>query len=427
MAKHAKFSASGSNQWLNCPGVIGMRSLCPKPRQSEAAALGTAAHELVELCMKENLDANEMIDREIKIEEKTEDGSTILKSYTVDDNMADAVQVCLDVARSYMSAYPHADIMLEQKVDVSPLVAPDMFGTVDIRIAVPYDKLIIIDYKHGSGVPVDVEDNTQLIYYALGSALEDDFEFDTVEMVIVQPRCPHADGSVRSYEISIDELKEWIKVFKKGVQKAQEAEKAIVEAGEPIEEYVKAGSWCKFCPAAAVTTSSGNVSFCPARHKQMIETALLDFEEDDEGETRMALSKKPNQLTDDQLLTVLQDGQMVKDFIDEVFSYAQKRLEAGHSVPKHKLVNKRAYTKFKDDEKVVIEKLVTMGFEEDIITRTKLETLTKLRKECGKEVINDLTYIPDSGVTIAHESDKRPAVEPSATADFEDGTGDDQY
>lgn len=397
---HAKYSASGSSQWLNCSGVIGMKSLVPPPEQSEAAALGTAAHELLEICLKNNEEAYEHEGAEIFVNDK---------AYVVDDNMIDAVQQCIDVARSYMDDYPHAEIMLEQRVDISSIVDSDMFGTVDIRIAIPYEKLIIIDYKHGSGVPVEVEDNTQLIYYALGSALEDDFEFESVEMVIVQPRCPHPDGAVRSYELTMEGLTQWISKFKDGVEKAKIAEEAIKKKKKPIAKYVDAGSWCKFCPATAI---------CPARHKQAVETAQLEW--DDYEELTMKPKKDPPNLATEEMLSILKNGAMIKDYIDEVTAYAQNLLEAGTEVPGYKLVKKRAYAKFNSDDEEIIGKLVSLGYDHDKIARTKLETITKLRKICGKEVIDKLTHIPDTGNIIAPISDKRPSVEPSVFSDFED-------
>lgn len=404
MTKHAKYSASASQQWLNCPGSVGMRTLAPKQKQSEAAALGTAAHDLLETCMEQDLDAAEMVDRIVSIGVGLEK-----RQFIVDDNMADAVQVCLDTARRYQKDNPDHEIMLEQRVDISPLVAPDMFGTVDIRIAVPFDKLIMIDYKHGQGVPVEVEDNTQLIYYALGSALEDDFNFDTIEMVIVQPRCPHADGSVRTYTISTEDLMGWIPVLKKGQKAAEAAFKKIVKKGAPIPELVKAGSWCKFCPAEGI---------CPARYKQILDVAMVDFTNLEEDE--MAEPKVPvGGLTMEQRVNILKHGDMIKSYIDKVFSDSEALLDNGVEVPGWKLVNKRGRAKFNDEDSVVIEKLVSLGFDHDTITRTKLETLSNLRKECGKDVIQDLTHIPDTGTTIARESDKRPAVQPSVHTDFE--------
>ena len=92
--KHAEFSASGSSQWLNCSGSIGMKSLVAKQKSSPAARDGTAAHQLLEMCLKDDMDAIEFIDRKIVVED-----DDVKTEHYVDENMADAVQVCLDLVK----------------------------------------------------------------------------------------------------------------------------------------------------------------------------------------------------------------------------------------------------------------------------------------------------------------------------------------
>lgn len=400
--KHAEFSASQSSQWLNCHGVMGMKALVPKEKSGDAANEGTAAHELLEICLNEGLDGYEMIDRSITI--TTDEDEEI--TYIVDDDMADAVQGCIDVVNSYIKDYPHAEIKVEQKVDISELCGEGMYGTVDVRIAIAYDRLIIIDYKHGRGVPVDAEDNTQLIYYALGSALEDDFEFETVEMVIVQPRCPQ-NADVQEYILPVEDVREWAVGFRMGRQRAEKARDEIIKAGKPISKYLKAGSWCKFCPAQGI---------CPAKYDQMIKVAQMEFSEEDE---LMDLTKL-DLLPMDKRLIILKHGDEIKKYIDKVHSDTHTMAENGHTIPGHKLVQKKSNAKFTDEEPIVIKKLVKAGFEEDEVTRTKIETLGSLRKTCGKDFIETLTYKPDTGTTLVPEKDKRVAVIPSAVSDFDD-------
>lgn len=399
---HAKFSASQSSQWLNCPGVMGMKQLVPEETSSEAANEGTAAHELLDICLTKGLDAYEMLDEVITIE--LDEGGT--KDYIVDEDMADAIQVCIDTVQSYMENYPHAELKVEQQVDISELCGEAMFGTVDVRISIAFDRLIIIDYKHGRGVPVPVEGNTQLRYYALGAALEDDFEFEEVEIVIVQPRCSQI-ADVQSEVLSIEELKSWAPRFKSGRLTAEKAANEIIEAGKPIEKHLSAGSWCKFCPAQHI---------CPAKYNQMIEIAQMEFSEEEE---LMDLTD-PKNLPMEQWLKVLEHGDAVKKYIDAVHSYVHNLAETGVEIPGYKLVSKKSNAKFKDDDDTVIETLTEAGFKSEEITRTKLETLTKLRKICGKDFIESLTYKPDTGTTLAPESDKRAAVVPSAISDFDD-------
>jgi hypothetical protein len=279
-----------------------------------------------------------------------------------------------------------------------------MYGTADITIHVPFEILIMIDYKHGAGVPVYVEGNTQLRYYGLGVAMKEDFEVAEVELVIVQPRCFKVPN-VQAETISVDELKDCIPMFKDGREQAERAEVEIIEAGQALERFLKAGDWCTFCSAK---------QYCPAKHNQMLEIAQMEFSE--EGEL-MDLPD-PQTLPMEQWLQVLKHGDEVKKYIDAVHSHCHTLAETGVEVPGYKLVSKIARAKFKENDETVVETLVEAGFEEDEVTRTSLQTLTALRKICGKDVIESMTYKPDTGTTLAPESDKRKAVVPSAVSDF---------
>jgi hypothetical protein len=401
---HAKYSASQSSQWLNCPGVQGMKSLVPKQKSGAAANEGTAAHELLEQCLNEGIDAFEKLDETITIE--TDEGEHL--SYIVDEDMADAVQECIDVVNKYLEEYPHAETRFEAQVDISALCGDDMFGTVDIMLNVPFDKLIIIDYKHGRGVPVPINNNSQLRYYALGAALAEDFEFSTVEMVIVQPRCPKI-ATFQSETITIEELKAEAERFKSGRKAAEKAANQIEKAGAPIKELLCAGSWCTFCPAQGI---------CPAKFDQMLEVAQTVFDDDFYDEE----IEMPDiqGLTEEQLVFILKNGDAVKKFIDKVHGDAHHQAEGGRKIPGYKLVAKKSNAKFEKEDDEVIEDLVDEGFDKEEITRTKLETLGTLRKICGKKLIESMTYKPDTGTTLVPEEDKREAVVPSVQQVFAD-------
>ncbi|MCP5007968.1 MAG: DUF2800 domain-containing protein, partial [Planctomycetes bacterium] len=53
----AKLSPSGSTRWLACPGSIEAEAAIDEPEvESEAAREGTRAHQLLEECIKKNID-----------------------------------------------------------------------------------------------------------------------------------------------------------------------------------------------------------------------------------------------------------------------------------------------------------------------------------------------------------------------------------
>ena len=79
-------------------------------------------------------------------------------------------------------------VLIEQRVDFSRWVEQG-FGTADC-IIIADGTLRIVDYKHGLGVLVSLEDNPQMKCYALGALelFDGIYDIDRVSMTIYQPR-----------------------------------------------------------------------------------------------------------------------------------------------------------------------------------------------------------------------------------------------
>lgn len=198
---HAKLSASGSEMWLNCAGSINAQSQY-KNTSSRYAIEGTFAHELADLCLKNNLPAINYLNDTLTIKDNGK-----VKTKTVTEEMANFVQEYVDYVNSY--ATNESVLYTENKVDFSNHV-PDGFGTLDSAIYLPSSETLhIFDLKYGKGVKVTAEKNTQGMLYALGMINELDGldRFQDVYIHIVQPRIP----SFTHYKTSKTELLEWSK------------------------------------------------------------------------------------------------------------------------------------------------------------------------------------------------------------------------
>src|SRR5208282_3610174 len=147
---HSKLGASGAERWMNCPGSVALLSelKLPESDEPEYRKLGTAAHEVACICLRNAFDAWELI------------GQTYI--CLVDEDMVDAVQMYLDECRSL----PEGDTFIEYHVD-APEFHHDFYGTTDFA-CVSGTTLYVRDYKHGMGIAVDVENNPQIMYYAFG-------------------------------------------------------------------------------------------------------------------------------------------------------------------------------------------------------------------------------------------------------------------
>jgi hypothetical protein len=246
----------------------------------------------------------------------------------------------------------------------------------------------VIDFKYGAGIQVEVANNNQLMYYALGALVTTNFLVDEVELVIVQPRIDHPDGKVRRFRFETLEILDF-------EAKLIEAAKATAEPNAPL----KSGEWCRFCPAAAL---------CPKLKEDAAVAVAEEFEivrTYDERKLAQSLDLIPK----------------IEAWVKAVHEFAYSEAKNGRTPPGYKLVAKRASRKWKDETQVIkfiSEKLKHVKSEE--IFKTELKSVTQLEKVLSKEdknKIEDLIESVSSGETLVHESDPRPAVIPISAAD----------
>lgn len=232
MKTHARLGASTSDIWINCAGAPQMWDKAPPKVESKYAEEGTKAHELLEdwlsnLKSKKNYRPPKEAPRD----------------------MVSAVKVCVEDVATSWKPHPHKDLLIEERVSLEGLVAPDMYGTVDIGVVEHFGTLEVTDYKHGRGVKVEVFKetargekmlNTQLVYYALGLAHKYDFNFSDVILKIVQPRCAKGEP-ISAVRVPINYLAKYVDLFKFAVD-------------QTLKRNAKrsAGPWCRFCQAKPI-------------------------------------------------------------------------------------------------------------------------------------------------------------------------------
>ena len=176
---HSKIGASSMYRWQKCPGSVELSEGLPN-KSSVVAQEGTAAHNIVGLALErafsENVPTTEILNAIVK-----------------------ALSVYTEYIESIKGENP---CHIEHSFDMGGIF-PNLYGTADCVI---YDKdtkiLHVIDYKNGRGIPVDVENNLQLAYYALGALHTLAYPCVEVQMTIVQPRCYHPAGLIRHWKVS---------------------------------------------------------------------------------------------------------------------------------------------------------------------------------------------------------------------------------
>ena len=367
---HALLSASSSHRWLNCPPSA---RLCENYDDvaSNFAIEGTCAHSLCEYYLKCALGI------------ETEDPTENLSYYN--EEMVECAKAYVSFITCLIDEHKRlgADIsvLIERRLDYSKYVT-EGFGTGDC-IVIADNELHIIDYKHGKGVLVNAENNTQMQLYALGALemFDEDDTIDTVHMTIFQPR----KGNVATFTLEKAKLYEW----------AEEILKPTADLAFRGEGDYNCGEWCQFCKAKADCRERANTN--------------LEMEKYE--------CREPALLTDDEIAEILTKVDPLVSWANDIKAHAHKSALEGKTWKGFKLVAARSTRKYAD-EKAVAEAVINAGYDP---YERRLLTITDMQKMLGKdkftEVLNGLIIKPEGKPTLVPESDSRPAIT-NAKLDF---------
>lgn len=397
--KHSILGASSSPRWLNCPGSPRLLKSVPR-RDSIYAQQGTAQHTVAESCLKTGKDASYYQGMQISVAGQA---GPVMIDFT--DEYAADVQVYVDCFRADMASTPGAILAVELEFNLA-WIHPDLFGTNDASLGEPFGLLRVYDYK--SGRKNVLPTTPQLKYYALGAIGEGNSkDYTDVELVIVQPK---GEGpAIKRHRMTVDELFDWQK---------NELEPAVVAALDENAPCI-AGPWCEstFCDARPV---------CPALSGKANEVAQGMFAPI--AAERPKVLPSPQLMTPDQLLSVLEYGDMVQGWVDEVRGFVLSRLEVGEDLTggRYKLVRGRANRKLNDKA----EGRLTQYLRAEAYDRPKLVGVTEAEKRLAKilgwekpkikALMDEITDRPEGKLTLAPMSDSRPAVGAVFTAILEE-------
>lgn len=416
---HARLAPSAAHRWMHCPGSVKATEHMPDD-SGEAAAEGTAAHELCAHCLTTGDDPATFLDMWVDIkaadgqprfvdldEEPAEEG----RFYRVDEEMVDSVSLYVDFVRSlapYGPDYVGEDgvtLDVEQRLDMTHL-HKEIFGTGDATVLDHANRhLHVVDFKYGRGVVVNVDDNPQLLLYAAGAARRHhNAKIERLTMHIVQPRASHPKGPIRPYEIDLIDLFEFEDTLAK----------AAAETDKPDAPLV-AGPWCHdtFCKLQAT---------CPANRAYRLQQAGAEFGDVD-TETSFP---KIDDLSPEQEARVLREADGLLAFTKAVQKRAHDNALRGQPPAGFKLVAKRANRKWKDEAEAR-EHMIHAGIRaEELFTEPKFKSPAQLEtffpgknKEQRQAAMADLVEKKSSGFNLVAIEDPRPAVNVGASADFD--------
>ncbi len=367
---HASLSASSSARWLNCPPSALLNAALPDVT-NDYAREGTCAHELAEY----------KVNRLLGIE--GDDPSDKLEFF--DQEMQDCTDEYAQYIAETVGKLTHPVVMVEQRLDFSKYV-PDGFGTGDCVI-VADDVLTVVDYKHGKGVAVSAERNSQMMLYALGALdlFNMLYDISMVNMVIFQPRL----NNISEYTMTLTELLDW-------AENELKPRAALAAKGEG--EY-KAGNHCRFCKVRAT---------CRKRAEYSLILAQYDF-------------APAATLEDVEVEAILEKADALTAWAADVKEYALSQALSGKQWNGYKVVEGKSVRKYTDEAKVA-EAVKEIGKnpygEPEVLGITAMTKLLGGKKKFY-EILGELTHKPQGKPTLVPSSDKRKAWNP-ASEDFKE-------
>jgi hypothetical protein len=265
------------------------------------------------------------------------------------------------------------EIEAETRVGFGDLL-PGVFGSTDL-IGRLGNRAVVLDWKFGDGVMVEVEENPQLMFYAAAAmrTKEAQWAFEGVteiECVIVQP----------------PEVRRWVTTPERIAKFELELVQAVKQAEKP-DAKLTVGDHCRWCAAKPI---------CPKM------TGAVD----------RALKVQLDNLDAPKISAYLKNADMLEDWIKDLRALALQMLESGAKLPEYKLVAKRAIRSWSDEEKAKVA-LFAYGLTESEVMESSVVSPAKAEKALKKRKIGlpeDLVVAISSGNTLASVDDPRPEV-----------------
>ena len=339
-----KLRPSAASRWMACPASVHLSVGIPESPSGEAAQIGTAIHALAELCWQTEDDPKNYINK-------------MVEGIVISEQNAEFAQLHLDTIKRLENDLGR--VLVEQHGTVLNTMQIQLSGTCDVVGYSVKDSIIeIVDLKTGRNF-VDA-DSVQLKIYAL-AMMKELGDFQTIRLTIVQPQV----GANRTHEMTLTELNEW---------RDNELMKSVNEIVTMNAYPTPSRDACKYCPAKL---------HCPALREKAYSLPLAPTKE----------------LTESEIATWLEQGELVEAFYEELRKVATKRLEDGAAVPGWNLVPKRAIRKWVEGADLTVLPLdYEQLYKEEKITPAQAE---KLLSKDDRHLLNDLTEKVSSGLTLA--------------------------
>jgi len=384
---HAELSASISDRWMHCPGSIRLtRSMVASgvalPPPSIYAIRGTAMHLAAAMMLTTGAEP---------------DWHTEFAGIVLDDDEIDAVRLYTMAVWEDQREFG-GDLLVEKKFSLASM-REGMFGTCDAVLIKCRDHVLrVYDFKGGVGVVVEVEGNSQAMYYGYGAILTAKAgPVNALELIIVQPRARHRDGPIRRWRVDLIDAYDW----------SQDLLTAAQATDDP-DAPLFAGDWCQFCPVKGI---------CVAHQQWVLESAAVAFRE-----PQGPVLPDPALLTSADLAKLLPHLPALKNWCEAVMTHAHAEAERGRDIVGFKLIARRGKRKWVGDDRDVVAALHGFGLTDGQIFNVKLGSPAQVEKTMPRAERGRLKELYDMtvpGTALVPESDTHPAVAGTGLSVFE--------
>ena len=351
---------STAKRVIACPGSVALCAAMPPKPSSKYADEGTLLHNVMDVILTTGQTPEACIGMKY--------GNIKLTDELINEKVYPALRALDEIDPNKEMEYA-----TETRVGFGDFL-PNVFGSTDLLGRVGR-RSIILDWKFGSGVAVDAEENDQLMFYAAAAMRTPEVQWifddcDEIECIIVQP----------------PSVKRWVTTTKRIKEFETDLKAAVKESSKPNAPLF-AGDHCRWCAAKPT---------CP----------LMT------GAVERTLHAQIDILDVAQIASYLKKADTLEQWIADLRGLAHQVLEVGKPIPGYKLVAKRATRQWVDEDQALVA-MMNEGLPEDELLVSKIVSpaqAEKVLKKHGKQLPANQVVAVSSGSTMVEDSDPRPAV-----------------